>query len=315
MSKHRIVSFLPAATEIVYALGLGDQLVGISHECDYPRMVREKPVMVRPALPIETMSLAEIDRAVSERLRSGASLYQIDERVLRELEPTLILTQNLCQVCAPSGNEITQVLRMLAVPPEIAWLTPKSLAGVEENIREVARATDRAVEAEALIARGHVRLESLSRLTRRAVRRPRVFCLEWIDPLYCSGHWIAEMVEIAGGVDELSRRGTDSVRIPWTDVLEWAPEVLVVMPCGFHLAQAIDQTKQLTTLPGWAELPAVRDGRVFAVDANAYFARPGPRLIDGTELLAHLIHPDLVEWAGPIEAFQRMDFAAKYVMP
>jgi iron complex transport system substrate-binding protein len=308
-SELRIVSFLPAATEMVCALGLGDRLVGISHECDYPPEVRAKPVVVRPALELEKMSLHEIDVAVSARLRTGASLYQIDEQRLRELAPTLILTQNLCQVCAPSGNEVSQVLKTMSPPPEILWLTPRSLEGVNENLRELGRATGRAEAAEALIASGRERLEKISVLTRRATTRPRVFCLEWVDPLYCSGHWISEMVELAGGEDALSRRGTDSVRIAWADVVRWAPEILVVMPCGFSLRKAVEQVKQLDVHPGWSDLPAVRNGRVFAVNANAYFARPGPRLVDGTELLAHLFHPDLVGWSGPDDAFERMEFS------
>jgi iron complex transport system substrate-binding protein len=302
----RIVSFLPAATEMVCALGLGDRLVGISHECDYPPEVRAKPVVVRPALDLEKMSLHEIDVAVSARLRTGASLYQIDEQRLRELAPTLILTQNLCQVCAPSGNEVSQVLKTMSPPPEILWLTPRSLEGVNENLRELGRATGRAEAAEALIVSGHERLEKISALTRRATTRPRVFCLEWVDPLYCSGHWISEMVELAGGEDALSRRGTDSVRIAWADVVRWAPQVLVVMPCGFSLRKAVEQVKQLGAHPGWSDLPAVRNGRVFAVNANAYFARPGPRLVDGTELLAHLFHPDLAGWSGPDDAFEQI---------
>lgn len=310
MTDLRIVSFLPAATEMVFSLGLGDRLVGVSHECDYPPAARERPVVVRPVLPIERMSLAEIDAAVAARIGSGASLYQVDEQLLRELRPTLILTQNLCQVCAPSGNEVTQVLRTLESKPEIVWLSPKSLAGVEENLREVGRATGTLAAAEVLIATGRARIEQVRQQTAGAAQRPRVFCLEWIDPLYCSGHWVGEMVEAAGGTDALSRRGSDSVRIPWTDVAGWSPEVLIVMPCGFKLGAAIAQATQLLQQPGWADLPAVRDGRVFAVDANSYFARPGPRLVDGVELLGHLLHPERVAWMGPADAFARVAVTA-----
>lgn len=306
MRELRIISFLPAATEMIFALGLGDRLVGVSHECDYPAEARTKPVVVRPALPIETMSLHEIDVAVSARIRSGQSLYEVDERQLRELRPTLIVTQNLCQVCAPSGNEVAQVLRSLESKPEIVWLTPKSLAGVEENIRDLGRATDRLAQAEEVIAAGRQRLDHVRKCMSRATTQPRVFCLEWVDPLYCSGHWVSEMVKMAGGVDELSRAESESVRIAWADVQRWAPEVLIVMPCGFKLAQAVEQTKPLAARAGWHELPAVRSGRVFAVEANAYFARPGPRLIDGTELLAHLIHPELMPWHGSADAFARV---------
>jgi iron complex transport system substrate-binding protein len=302
----RIVSFLPSATEMACALGLGSQLVGITHECDYPPEVRGKPVVVRNALPIESMSQSEIDVAVAERMREGLSLYQVDEELLRALAPDLILTQNLCQVCAPSGNEVAQVLKVLAKQPEILWLTPKSLDEIFRNVRELGGATGRAKEAEQLIANGRERLGKIAATTGALAKHPRVFCMEWLDPVYCSGHWMPEMVEIAGGIDGLGHAGADSVRIPWNDVLEWAPEVLIITPCGFNLEKVIEQTPPLFDYPGWSELPAVRERRVYAVDANSYFARPSLRVVEGTELLAHLIHPDQFSWLGPATAFQRI---------
>ena len=303
----RIVSFLPSATEMACALGLGDQLVGITHECDYPSEVEGKPVVVRNVLPIEQMSQPEIDAAVAQRMRDGLSLYQVDEKLLQELAPDIIMTQDLCQVCAPSGNEVTEALNLLPKKPQILWLTPKSLEEIFDNLRELGGATGRLKEAEKLIAAGRVRLEKLASATRNLSHRPRVFCMEWLDPVYCSGHWMPEMVEIAGGVDALSRKGADSVRIPWDDVLEWAPEALIVTPCGFNLEKVIEQSQQLLDYSGWYELPAVREGRVYAVDANSYFARPGPRVVEGTELLAHLIHPKLFSWHGPASAYKRLE--------
>lgn len=294
---------------MVCALGLGDQLVGVTHECDYPPEVKGKPVVVRNALPIETMSQREIDEAVTRRMREGLSLYQVDEKLLQELAPDLILTQNLCQVCAPSGNEVSQLLKSLTKKPQILWLTPRSLAEIAENVRELGQAMGRLPEAEELIAVGRARLEKIATMTRGLHTRPRVFCMEWLDPVYCGGHWLPEMVEIAGGVDELARAGADSVRIPWADVLSWAPEVLIITPCGFNLDKVIEQVPQLYDYPGWAELPAVQLGRVYAVDANSYFARPGPRVVAGTELLAHLIHPRLFSWAAADKAYQRLELA------
>jgi len=291
------------------ALGLGNQLVGITHECDYPPEVQGKPIVVRNVLPIETMSQPEIDAAVTQRMRDGLSLYQVDEKLLQELAPDMIITQDLCQVCAPSGNEVTQALNLLPKKPQILWLTPKSLEGIFENLRELGQASGRVKEAEELIASGRARLEKLADATRNLSQRPRVFCMEWLDPVYCSGHWMPEMVEIAGGVDALARKGTDSVRIPWEDVLKWSPEVLIITPCGFNLDKVIELTPQLFSNPGWSELPAVRNDHVYAVDANSYFARPGPRVVDGTELLAHLFHPDLFHWKGSPEAFRRIEFS------
>ena len=306
----RIVSFLPSATEIAFTLGLGDQLLGVTHECDYPSEARTKTVVVRNVLPIETMSQSEIDSAVAERIRSGQSLYQIDEKLLRALNPDLILTQNLCQVCAPSGNEVSQVLNALEKKPEILWMTPRSLVEIEQNIRDLGLATGRGNQAEELIRNGRERLDRIAAKVANLSVRPRIFCMEWLDPVYCSGHWVPEMVEIAGGIDRLAQKGADSVRINWDDVLEWAPEVLVITPCGFNLEQGLEQASQLHSYEGWSELPAVQHGRVFAVDANSYFARPGPRVVEGTELLAHLIHPDLFHWDGPPNAFARIGFAA-----
>jgi iron complex transport system substrate-binding protein len=304
MTELRIVSFLPSATEMVCALGLADQLVGITHECDYPPQIAGKPVVVRNALPLARMSLPEIDQVVSQRIRSGASLYQVDEGRLRQLAPNLILTQDLCQVCAPSGNEVAQVLKALGSKPQILWLTPKSLSGIEDNLRDIGKATSRCRQAEAVIAAGRARLERVAAQTARTLTRPRVFCMEWVEPVYCSGHWVPEMVELAGGTDTLSRKGTDSVRVAWEEVLDWAPEVLVISPCGFNLSRAAEQAFQLRTRPGWDGLPAVQQNRVYAVDANSYFARPGPRIVEGVELLAHLIHPEICHWDGPEAAFR-----------
>jgi iron complex transport system substrate-binding protein len=302
----RIVSFLPSATEMVCALGLGDRRLGVTHECDYPPEIAGKTIVVRNILPIETMSQAEIDSAVTQRLRDGLSLYRVDETLLQEIAPDLILTQDLCQVCAPSGNEVSQLLKVLPSQPQILWLTPKSLEQIFDNLRDLGEATGRSRIAEKLIAEGRARLEKIEAVVRAARSRPRVFCMEWMDPVYCCGHWVPEMVRIAGGVDGLGREGADSVRIQWQDVLQWKPEVLIVMPCGFGLEKAADQARMLASYPGWADLPAVRDGRVYVADANAYFARPGPRVVEGTELLAHLLHPDLFEWKGPPGAFRNL---------
>jgi len=306
MNDLRIVSFLPSATEMLCALGLADHLVGITHECDYPPKIRTRPVVVRPAIPLQGLGLAEIDKQVSARIRNGQSLYQVDEKVLQGLAPTLILTQNLCQVCAPSGNEITHALKLLRPQPRVLWFTPKSLGGIEENLRELGQVTDRAKQAEAVIRSGRARLEQVAALTRVAPTRPRVFCMEWVDPVYCSGHWVPEMVELAGGVDRLSRKGTDSVRMAWQEVLDWAPEILVISPCGFNLSAAVKQARQLFEYPGWNDLPAVRQNRVYAVDANSYFARPGPRVIDGIELLAVIIQPELRELTIPKNALKHV---------
>ena len=304
----RIVSFLPSATEMACALGLADSIVGITHECDYPPEIKNKPVVVRNVLPLERMSQGEIDRAVAERIRNGQSLYEIDEQLLRELVPDLILTQNLCQVCAPSGNEVSQVIKALPQAPQILWLTPQSLSEIFDNVRELGAATNRMAEAEALVNDCRRRLDILAQRTSAVSYRPRVFCMEWLDPVYASGHWVPELVKIAGGIDELGRERGESVRVSWDDIAAWAPEVLIIMPCGFNLQQTMKQVWSVFAYRSspFFDLPAVRNGRVYAVDANSFFARPGPRVVEGAELLAQLIHPDLFDLADS-KAFQLID--------
>ncbi len=284
---------MPGATEMIYSLHLEDRLVGVTHECDFPPEARNKAVVVKSAIPVENMSSGEIDSAIRMYLKEGKSLYQIEENLLLRLAPDLIVTQDLCQVCAPSGNEAAKVLQTLSPKPDILWFTPKSIGDIFENFQELGRATDRVKEAEKIIASGKARIEKIRDKTHSLTRLPHVFCMEWIDPVYCSGHWIAELAELAGGVDRFSRQGLDSVRVSWEDVVEWDPEVLIVMLCGFNLARAVKESARLLKYPHWNSITAVRKKRVYVVDANSYFSRPGPRVIEGAELLAYLIHPDL----------------------
>jgi iron complex transport system substrate-binding protein len=282
----RIVSFLPAATEITYALGAGDEIVGRSHECDYPAQVQRLPVVSRPALAIGEMNQGEIDNAVAAQLASGESLYQVDEILLRELAPDVVFTQDLCQVCAPSGTELTRALRDLPSKPEVLWLTPRTIEEIEQNILDIGRATERALEAESLIADNRERLgEVRDAVADRPVRR--VAFLEWTDPVFCPGHWVPEMITIAGGVDPLGKPGGDSQRVTWDSVAAGSPEIIIVAPCGYDLPRAREAAKSVPRIPG---------ARIIAVDANAYFARPGPRVAEGVELLAHLFHPESCPW-------------------
>ena len=285
----RIVSFLPAGTEILYAIGAGNDLLGRSHECDYPPEVLSLPVVSRPALRLEEMSQDQIDSAVSERLRSGESLYEVDEILLRELRPDVIITQDLCQVCAPSGNELTRAVSDLPGQPEIVWLSPQNLSDIEQNILSVGDASERRDQAEQLVQENRMRIEKV----RSAVASPeprRVVFLEWTDPLFSAGHWVPEMIELAGGHDPMGKAGADSVRMTWDEVREAKPEVIIVSPCGYRLDQSVELAQAIETVPG---------AQVVAVDANAYFARPGPRVAEGVELLAHIFHPELFEWPHP----------------
>jgi iron complex transport system substrate-binding protein len=292
----RIVSFLPAGTEMVHALGAGRELVGRSHECDYPSSVVELPVVSRPTLELDDASPDEIDRAISDHIGSGDTLYRIDEVLLRDLKPDVILTQNLCRVCAPSGDELTRAVRKFELRPEVLFLTPRNITEIVDNILAVGGAIGRSREAESLVRDHEKRLAAVRAAVSGAPRR-RVVFLEWTEPLFCGGHWVPEMISLAGGVDPLGRPGEDSVRMDWDDVARVQPEMIIVSPCGYRLERAAELARQMPKLPG---------ATVYAVDANAYFARPGPRVVEGVELLAHLFHPDLVPWNQTDRVWERI---------
>lgn len=282
----RIVSFLPAGTEIVFSLGAGNDLAGRSHECDFPPEAQALPVVSRPALDLGGLSQEQIDAAVAQRLRSGESLYVVDEELLRTIAPDIIITQDLCQVCAPSGNELVRAIRDLPRKAEVLWLSPQTIAGIEENIRSVGVASGKSREADAVISSNRERIQRVTNAVAASPGR-RVAFLEWTDPLFSAGHWVPEMIELAGGHDPMGRKGADSVRMSWEDVRSARPELIIVSPCGYSLEKAVELARTVETLPG---------AKVYAVDANAYFARPGPRVAEGVELLAHLFHPHLFEW-------------------
>jgi iron complex transport system substrate-binding protein len=261
--------------------------------------------VVHCAIPLDELTPAQIDAAVSTQLRVGGSIYTVDTELLRLLDPDLILAQDLCEVCAPSGNETERAIAALGGAVKVLTLAPRSLADIHDNIRDLARATARDEVARTLIASHQERLARLAGELGGACR-PRVFFLEWIDPMFCGGHWVPDMIELAGGIDALGRRGEDSVRVTWDAVRDWAPEILVISPCGAHLDSAVQQAGTLLSHPGWRESPAVQAGEVFAVDASSHFARPGPRVFDGIEVLAHLFHPDRVPDRHP-NAWRRVE--------
>ena len=292
----RICSLFPSATEIVGALGLVDSLVGVSYECDFPRGVRGKPVVVNTRLPA-TDDPAEIDEHVREFLARGESLYRIESDILRKGEPDLIITQELCNVCAATPGDLGSALSELAVQPKVLALHPHRIEDVLNDILAVGEATERLGEARRLVARLRDRMAAVAKHVDGVASRPRVLCLEWIDPPMVGGHWVPEMVEIAGGVDVFGKAEKPSFRVEWNDVFEARPDVVVVMPCGYGLEKTIEEYRNTSFPDGWHDVPAVRQGRVYAVDANSYFSRPGPRLVTGVELLVHMFHPEVSELA------------------
>ena len=301
----RVCTLFPAATEIVFALGLGDSLVGVSHECNYPAAASKLPSITRSQVP-SGLTSAEIDRVVTATLQAGEALYGLDSALLERLAPEVIITQELCEVCALSSDEVRQCLSALACRPRLLSLEANSLAGILDDISTVAVALGRPDRGERLVGSLQARIEAIARMTADVAHRPRVFCMEWVDPPYCGGHWMKELVEIAGGDDALAVSHRPSYRVAWQDVLDFAPEIIVLTCCGFDLERCSHESRILAGFPGAHALPAIRNDQVFATDSAAYFARPGPRIVDSLEILAHIVHPEKIPAPQLPGAFRKL---------
>ena len=308
----RIVSLLPSATEIVYALGLGDELVGRTHECDYPPQANSVPVVTSDAGAMAGESSREINARVAASIHGGSSIYRLDTDALAQANADLILTQELCAVCAVSYREVAEAVRRLDADATVVSLEPTSIEGIFNTISTVgamAEAEDEAVSLVGLLRERLARIENRVLERRLAGIAPRrVVCLEWLDPVFASGHWVPEQVRRAGGWDLLGRIGEPAVQSAWEDLREVDPEQLMLIPCGFDAARTADEWRRgEATRPDWiSELTAVRDGEVYALDGSAYFSRPGPRVIDGVELLAELFDPTLASENLPADAWQHV---------
>jgi len=284
----RIVSFHPTGTEFAYALGLGRSVVGVSHECDYPPAAKRKPVVSTSVIDPDRMTSAEIDRAVSAAGREGRSLYQVDVELVTRLRPDLLLIQNLCDVCATPPTDLRPVLAAVQPRPRVVTQHAHDFEGMFADLRELADATK--TDARPLEKKLRKRVEAVATRASKLPKR-RVFCLEWLDPPFASGHWVPEMVAMAGGADALARPKRDSVRTTWEAVVEAAPEVLIVMPCGFTLERTRRELPSAASRPEWKSIPAVQSGEVYVADGHSYFNGSGPRLVDGLEIMAEIIHP------------------------
>jgi iron complex transport system substrate-binding protein len=285
----RICSLVPGATEIVAALGLADQLVGISHECDYPPSVRHVPVMIAPVVGSEPAPSQTIDRQVKELVAAGRRLYRLDEEAFRRARPDLILTQNLCHVCAITPDQLATAIRALPSEPVLLTFSPGSLTDLLSDIVRIAQAVGRVEQGEALAQSLRARLSEIAIRT-AALRRPRVVCLEWLDPLYVAGHWVPEMVEMAGGEDVLGPKQAPSREITWEQVAAARPDILVVMPCGYPVERTLAEFAQADGARAQWSRVATLGAKLYVVDAASYFSRPGPRLVDGVDLLADILH-------------------------
>jgi iron complex transport system substrate-binding protein len=304
----RICSLLPSATEIVFALGQGASLVGVTHECDFPAETAQIPKVTRSNIP-EGYSSAEIDQAVSKSLVESGTLYELDLPVLEQLQPELVLTQRLCDVCAVSYDRVQEAALSLRSNPQVLNLEPHSLDDILNNIVTVGRALG--IEAEAQRVREGLqrRVDAVREKSARPSHRPRVFMMEWVDPPFRGGHWMKELVEYAGGRDDLAVLHRPSSRVEWEKVRAFAPEVIVLTCCGFNLARCSQEGGILAGMEGAHELPALRSGQVYATDGSAYFSRPGPRIVESLEILAYLIHPEIFRPPPLPAAWAKLDLA------
>lgn len=289
----RIVTLLPAATEIMAALGLADSLVGVSHECDYPSEVNGKPRVTHCEIYGKGLPSAAVDQWVNQALSSNSALYTVDTALLRELEPDVIVTQQLCDVCAIDYASVATIADSLPKRPKIVNLSPSSLSDIFSDIRRVAEALGVIGRAETLVESLAGRVNAVKLSAAQAESRPRCFVMEWIDPPFCAGHWNPELVELAGGADPLGKKWVPSTRVSWEQISAARPEVVVLACCGHDVERTRSDLRILENNPVWESLPAVRQRQVYVANGSAYFSRPGPRVVDSLEILAEIIHPHL----------------------
>ncbi|MEX1996478.1 MAG: cobalamin-binding protein, partial [Nitrosopumilaceae archaeon] len=293
MASKRIVSFLPSATEILYQLGAGDLLVGVTHECDFPEEAKSKPRVIHSSFDPTKMSSNEIDRQIVELMHSGGDIYLVDEQILKNANPDLIVAQGICDVCSPTTKEISKAVSILNNKPEVVILDPHNLDDILAGILEVAKKIGKINEAQKLIDSLQKRIEYVKSKSTKS--RPKVLCIEWLDPLFTAGHWVPQMVEIAAGINGLSAVGEPSRRMKIEEAIKFDPDIVVLMPCGFDINRIRQEYSKLANNTQWKLLRALQNNRVYAVDANSYFSKPGPRTITGIEILAKIIHPETFE--------------------
>jgi iron complex transport system substrate-binding protein len=286
----RIASFLPSATETLYELGAGSQIVGVTHECKFPPQARKKPRIIRSSFDPDEMTARDIDNKVVELMHSGGDIYVIDENALKSVSPDLIVAQGLCEVCSPFTKEINKAVNILDKQPDVLILDPHDLDDILVSIMDVAERIGRVSEGRKLVTSLQNRIDSVRSL--KIKFRPTVLCIEWIEPLFTAGHWVPQMVEYAGGINGLSTVGEPSRRMDLEEAVQMDPEIIVLMPCGFDMERTLKELPGLASNRKWKSLQAVKNGNVYAVNANAYFSKPGPRAVVGLEIMAKILHPE-----------------------
>ena len=304
--SNRIVSFLPSATEILYELGVGDQVLAVTHECNYPKEASSKPRVIKSSFDPEKMTSHEIDNKVVELVHTQKDIYILDESVLKKANPDLIVAQGICEVCSPYTREINRAVEILDGKPQVLILDPKNLDDILQNVIEVGNKVNKIREAQDFVAKLQERILDIKDIPK--IARPKILCIEWLDPLFTAGHWVPQMVEIAGGINGISIPGEKSRRMDIDEIIKFDPDIIVLMPCGFDINRTILEYEKLSENEKWKSLKAVKQGQVYAVNANEYFSKPGPRTVTGLEILAKILHPDTFKGLSiPQNSVQRID--------
>jgi iron complex transport system substrate-binding protein len=297
MQYQRIVSFLPSATEILYELGAGSQVVGVTHECNYPKEAKLQTRVIKPAFDASTMPSKEIDNKIKELFNNGENMYIVNDSILEELQPNIIIAQGICEVCAPFTKEINHAISILGYTPKVIILDPRNISDILDNIYEISKYIDKIKEGKNLVSSIKDRINRIKKITELKNKEylSKILCLEWIDPFFTAGHWVPEMVEIAGGINGLSKSREKSRRTSIEEIKKFDPDKIILMPCGFNIDRSIKEYKNTITLtknPEWNNLRAIKTDELYFVDAGSYFSKPGPRTITGIEILAKIIFPN-----------------------
>ena len=302
----KIVSFLPSATEILYELGVGDYIKAVTHECNYPSQAKSKPKVIHAIFDPQKMSSSEIDNIVVQLVKTGKDIYVLDEQVLKNADPDLIISQGICEVCSPYTREINKAVTLLGGKPEVIILDPKNLDDILQDIIQIGEKVGKQENAKNIVSKLEKRINYIADTPKITI--PRVLCIEWLDPLYTAGHWVPGMVDIAGGINGISTTGEKSRRMTIDEIVKFDPEIIILMPCGFDVSRTISEYETLLENMEWRSLKAVQQGQVYAVNANEYFSKPGPRTVTGLEILSKIINPDTFhDLKIPDYSIQRID--------
>ena len=303
----RIVSFLPSATETLCELGAGGQIVGVTHECNFPSLAKKKPRIIKPTFDPKSMTARQVDNKIVELMHSGKDIYVVDGKILKRVNPDLIIAQGICEVCSPFTKEINKALRILGNRPDVLVLDPRDFDDILLNIMEVAKKINKVSQGRKLVSSLQKRIENVRSMNLRKETKPKVLCIEWIDPLYTAGHWVPQMVELAGGKNALSSSGEPSRRMDMEEAVNLNPDIIVLMPCGFGINRTLKELRALSNDEKWNSLSAVKCKSIYVVNANAYFSKPGPRIVVGLEILAKILHPETSKHIRvPIGSFKKI---------